>query len=82
VRPLHKFGGSLDHIKDEEIAGWSVPITYVIGEDTLPALEKCHERFTSAAPQTRTVKVSGACHLIPWQQPGAVVEAVRSATPT
>jgi pimeloyl-ACP methyl ester carboxylesterase len=55
VRPLHKFGGGLDHIKDEEIAGWSVPITYVIGEDALPALEKCHERFTSAAPQTRTV---------------------------
>lgn len=77
--PLAKYGGELNYIKDKEIAGWSVPITYLVGEDTLPAFEKCHERFTGAAPQTRTVRVPGACHTIPWQQPEAVVDAVRSA---
>jgi pimeloyl-ACP methyl ester carboxylesterase len=79
LRPLHRFGISLFHIKGKEVAGWSVPMTYLIGGDTVQVLEKCHGRLTSAAPQIRTVEVSGACHLIPWQQPEAVVDAVRSA---
>jgi pimeloyl-ACP methyl ester carboxylesterase len=79
LRPLHRFGLSLFHIKGKEVAGWSVPMTYLIGRDTVQVLEKCHGRLTSAAPQIRTVEVPGACHLIPWQQPEAVVDAVRSA---
>jgi pimeloyl-ACP methyl ester carboxylesterase len=54
-------------------------MTFMIGEDTMPLLARCHDRLTGAAPQARTIKVPGACHLIPWQQPEAVVSAVRSA---
>ena len=81
LRPLHRFGLSLFHIKGKEVAGWSVPMTYLIGGDTVQVLEKSHGRLTSAAPQIRTVEVPGACHLIPWQQPEAVVDAVHSAIP-
>ncbi|CAN5613239.1 hypothetical protein BH23ACT6_BH23ACT6_28220 [soil metagenome] len=77
--PLHRYGGSLEHIKAKDIASWSTPMTYLIGEDTLPAVARCHDRFTSAAPQVRTIEIPGASHLIPWQQPEAVVSAIRSA---
>ncbi|MPZ16010.1 MAG: alpha/beta fold hydrolase [Chloroflexi bacterium] len=81
LRPLHRFGLSLFHIIGKEVADWSVPMTYLIGRDTVQMLEKCHGRLTSAAPQIRTVEVPGACHLIPWEQPDAVVHAVHSAVP-
>jgi pimeloyl-ACP methyl ester carboxylesterase len=54
-------------------------MTCLIGEDTLPVVARCHDRLTTAAPQARTIEVPGACHLIPWQQPEAVVSAIRSA---
>lgn len=79
--PLHPYGGFLEHITSRDVAGWWTPITYLIGEDTLPAFARCHDRFTRAAPQVRTINVPDAGHLIPWQQPEAVVSAVRSAIP-
>ncbi len=80
VRPMHRrYGTDLRHIKAKDMSGWSTPMTFMIGEDTMPLLARCHDRLTGAAPQARTIKVSGACHLIPWQQPEAVVSAVRSA---
>ncbi|CAN5229356.1 hypothetical protein BH23ACT9_BH23ACT9_27840 [soil metagenome] len=78
--PLPRYGGGLEHIKAKEMSGWSTPMTCLIGEDTLPAVARCHDRLTAAAPQARTVEVPGACHLIPWQQPEAVVSAIRSAS--
>lgn len=79
--PLHPYGGGLEHIRSKDIAGWSTPITYLIGEDTLPTFARCHRRFTKSAPQVRTIEVPGAGHLIPWQQPEAVISAVRAAVP-
>lgn len=79
LRSFHRYGNTLEHIPAKAVAGWSVPMTYLIGEDTMPALEASQRRLTKAAPQIRTVRVPGASHLIPWEQPEAVVDAVRSA---
>jgi len=38
--PLCRYGGSLEHIKAKDIAGWSTPLTCLLGEDTLPALAR------------------------------------------
>lgn len=76
-----RFNTSADHISAKAIAGWSVPMTYLLGEDTAPWAHAVHEALTDAAPQIRTVRVPRACHLMPLQQPEAVAEAVRSAVP-
>lgn len=76
-----RFNTSADHISAKEIAGWSVPMTYLLGEDTAPWAHAVHDALTKAAPQIRTVRVPGACHLMPLQQPETVAEAVRSAVP-
>jgi pimeloyl-ACP methyl ester carboxylesterase len=76
-----RFNTSADHISAKEIAGWSVPMTYLLGEDSAPWAHAVHDALTDAAPQIRTVRVPGACHLMPLQQPEAVAEAVRSVVP-
>lgn len=82
ARPMHRSHGvDLKHIKAKDIAGWSTPMTLMVGEDTAPFLAKCHHTLATAAPQARSVEVPDACHLMPWQQPGAVVSAIRSAVP-
>lgn len=81
-RVLERFSTSADHISTKEVAGWSVPMTYLLGEDSAPWTHVVHGVLTKAAPQIRTVRVPDACHLMPLQQPEAVADAVRSAGPT
>lgn len=76
---FEKYPNSVDHISTDEVAGWSVPMTYLLGDDSAPWTHAIHGVLTEAAPRIRTVRVPGACHLMPLQQPGAVVDAVRSA---
>jgi len=76
-----RFNTSADHISAKEVAGWSVPMTYLLGEDSAPWAHAVHDALTDAAPQIRTVRVPGACHLMPLQQPKAVAEAIRSTVP-
>lgn len=76
-----RFNTSADHISAKEIGDWSVPMTYLLGEDTAPWAHAVHKALTDAAPRIRTVQVPGACHLMPLQQPDAVAEAVRSTVP-
>jgi pimeloyl-ACP methyl ester carboxylesterase len=78
---LHKYGGPQGYISAKEVATWSTPITYLLGEDTAPIFEDCHRLFTKKAGQIRTIRVPGASHAIPLQQPAAVADAVRSAVP-
>ncbi|MBW3579108.1 MAG: alpha/beta hydrolase [Actinobacteria bacterium] len=80
-KALERFNTSADHISAKEISGWSVPMTYLLGEDSAPWVHAIHGALTKAAPQMRTVRVPDACHLMPLQQPEAVAEAVRSAVP-
>ncbi len=78
---LERFSTAADHISAEEVAGWSVPMTYLLGEDSAEWVHAVHSALSEAAPQIRTSRVPDACHLLPLQQPEAVVHAVRSATP-
>ncbi|MBW3620632.1 MAG: alpha/beta hydrolase [Actinobacteria bacterium] len=73
------FNTSADHISAKEISRWSVPMTYLLGEDSAPWVHAIHGALTGSARQFHTVRVPGACHLMPLQQPAAVAEAVRSA---
>ena len=81
LKVRERFNTSADHISAKEIAGWSVPMTYLLGEDSAAWAHAVHDALTKAAPQIRTVRVPGACHLLPLQQPEAVADAVRSAAP-
>lgn len=81
-RVLERYNTSADHISKKEIAEWSVPMTYLLGEDSAPWAHLVHDVLIRAAPQIRTVKVPNACHLIPLQQPRSVSDAVRSAIPS
>ncbi len=78
---LERFDNTVNHISAKEVSGWSVPMTYLLGEDSAAWVHVTHGVLTSAASQIRTVRVPGACHLMPLQQPEAVVDAVRSAVP-
>lgn len=80
-KALEKFNTSADHISAEEVAGWSLPMAYLLGEDSARWGHAVHSALTEVASQIRTVRVPGACHLMPVQQPDAVVDAVRSAVP-
>lgn len=77
----HQTNGDLAHISAGEAAAWSVPMTYLLAEDSHQMFHNSHGYLTDAAPQMSTIEVPGACHLIPIQQPEAVVTAVRSAVP-
>lgn len=78
---LERFNTSADHISAKEVSGWSLPMTYLLGEDGAPWVHVAQRVVTEAAPGIRTVRVPGACHLMPLQQPEAVVDAIRSAVP-
>ena len=80
-RLLERFDTTVKHISAKEVSGWSVPMTYLLGEDSAPWTHVLHGVLTKAAPHIRTVRVPEACHLMPLQQPEAVAEAVRSAVP-
>ena len=74
-----KYSNTVDYISTDEIADWSVPMTYVLGDDSAPWVHASHDALTGAVPGIPTVEVPGACHLMPLQQPEAVADAVRSA---
>lgn len=76
---LERFDNAVEHISAKEVSGWSVPMTYLLGEDSAPWAHAVHGALTKTATQIHTIRVPDACHLIPLQQPEAVVEAVRSA---
>ncbi len=80
-KALERFNTAADHIRTKEVEGWSVPMTYLLGEDSAPWIHVVHGALTKAAPQISTVRVPGACHLMPLQQPEVVVDAVREAVP-
>lgn len=80
-KALQRSNTSVDHIPTREVASWAVPMIFVLGDDSAPWTHAAHRVITEAAPRIRTIRVPGACHLIPLQQPEAVVEAVRSAVP-
>jgi pimeloyl-ACP methyl ester carboxylesterase len=80
-RVLERFDSTVKHISAKEVSGWSVPMTYLLGEDSAPWTHVLHGVLIKAAPHIRTVRVPEACHLMPLQQPEAVAEAVRSAVP-
>ncbi|MDX1658170.1 MAG: alpha/beta hydrolase [Nitriliruptorales bacterium] len=75
-----RFSTSVDHISGKEVADWSVPMTYLLGEDSAPWSHAVHSALTEKAPNIHTIRVAGACHLMPLQQPDAVADAVRSVT--
>jgi pimeloyl-ACP methyl ester carboxylesterase len=78
---LERFDNTMNHITAKEVATWPVPMTYLLGEDSAPWTHAVHGALTKTASQIHTVPVPDACHLMPLQQPEAVVEAVRSAVP-
>lgn len=63
---------------------WRVPVVVVQGEkDSLVPAENADfaERVLPAGPATRVVRLKRQGHLIPWEDPGAIVVAVEGLLP-
>jgi hypothetical protein len=65
----HQANGDLAHISAGEAAASSVPMSHLLAGDSHQGFHNSHAYLTNAARQTRTIKLPGACHLIPIQQP-------------
>jgi pimeloyl-ACP methyl ester carboxylesterase len=66
----------LTHISTRAMGACSVPITYLLGDDSNPLFHRAHETLVDALPSIRTIRVPGATHMLPFQAPRAIVEAV------
>jgi pimeloyl-ACP methyl ester carboxylesterase len=69
--------GTGEHIKREELAAISCPVTCLIGGITLPDYGRAAQRIAEALPALEIVTVPGAGHVLPATHPDAVVDAVR-----
>lgn len=79
LRP-HRYTATLDQLSMRAVGACSVPIAYLLGEDSNPIFHRDHRMLVGALPATRTVEVPNATHLLPFEAPEAIVEAVRTAS--
>jgi pimeloyl-ACP methyl ester carboxylesterase len=75
ARP-HRRDMFLTHISARAMGACSVPITYLLGDDSNPLFHRAHKTLVDALPSIRTIRVPGATHMLPFQAPRAIVEAV------
>lgn len=66
----------LTHISTRAVGACSVPITYLLGDDSIPLFRRAHKTLVEALPSIRTIRVPGATHMLPFQAPQTIVEAV------
>ena len=79
LRPsLHNL--SMDFVSAKTMAGITVPVTFVIGDDSHSMRHKVQESLSAALPAMKTIRVAGASHLLPVESPAAVRDAVLEAT--
>jgi pimeloyl-ACP methyl ester carboxylesterase len=75
ARP-HRRDMFLTHISTRAVGACSVPVTYLLGDDSIPLFHRAHKALVEALPSIRTIRVPRATHMLPLQAPKAIVEAV------
>jgi pimeloyl-ACP methyl ester carboxylesterase len=75
----HPFGVMHEHVPLRTVTGIPVPVTWVLGEESLPWLAGLHDRVVRRRPDVRTIRIPGAGHLAHLDQPAAFAAAVRQA---
>jgi pimeloyl-ACP methyl ester carboxylesterase len=64
------------HISTDDVGACAVPVTCVLGSDSNPLFHRAHKVLVEALPSVRTVRVPGATHMLPFEAPAAIVDAV------
>jgi pimeloyl-ACP methyl ester carboxylesterase len=75
----HPSGSLGEHIAYADIAKSSVPITWILGAESIPWYEGLAKRAVQAAPAIRIVRIPGASHLLHIEKPKEFEAAVRQS---
>ena len=76
----HPFGVMHEHIPLRAVTGLTVPLTWILGQESSPWLAGLHDRVVRQRPDIRTVRIAGAGHLVHLDRPADFIAAVRSAS--
>jgi pimeloyl-ACP methyl ester carboxylesterase len=76
---LHPFPLLLEHVRLSSLAQCSMPMTYLLAQESIPWFHQLHAKLAPTLPSMRTMTVPEVSHALPMQAPGAVVEAVMDA---
>jgi pimeloyl-ACP methyl ester carboxylesterase len=76
----HPFGVMHEHIPLRAVTGLTVPLTWILGQESSPWLAGLHDRVARQRPDIRTVRIAGAGHLVHLDRPADFIAAVRSAS--
>lgn len=66
------------HLPEGGIGAIGCPVTCVIGTDSWPPAIRTTRAVARAIPRARLVEAAGASHVLPYDAPDTVVEAVRA----
>lgn len=75
----HLSGSLGEHVKFSELAATRVPISWILGAESIPWYEDLALKAAQAAPQIRLVKIAGASHLVHIERPTEFESAVRQS---
>lgn len=75
----HPFGVLVDYVPLRKIAALPMPVTWLLGVESMPWYRRLHARVVAVAPSIRTEYIAGAGHLMPIETPEAFVDAVHRA---
>ena len=76
----HPFGVMHEHISTRAVARSTVLLTWILGGEGSPWMAKLHDRVVRRRPDTRTVVIPGAGHLVHLEKPAEFVAAVREGS--
>ena len=75
----HPFGVLVDYVPLRKIAALPMPVTWLLGVESMSWYRRLHARVVAVAPSIRTEYIAGAGHLMPIEAPEAFVDAVHRA---
>jgi pimeloyl-ACP methyl ester carboxylesterase len=75
----HPFGIMHEHLSTAAVAAIAKPLTWILGEQSLPWMAGLHARVARRHSTMRTVVVPGAGHLVHLDRPADFVREVREA---
>jgi pimeloyl-ACP methyl ester carboxylesterase len=75
----HPFGPLAEHIRLGKIVALPMPVTWLLGAESMPWYGRLHACVVAVAPSIRTEHIAGAGHLMHIEAPEAFADAVRRA---
>jgi pimeloyl-ACP methyl ester carboxylesterase len=73
----HPFGVMHEHVPTRAIVTLPVPLTWILGGESLPWMAELHARIARRRPDIDTVVIPGAGHLVHLERPSEFIAAVR-----